>query len=66
MSGKKSKENKKRLAHERDDEPKFAEQNQLIKRAKTDNTLGVIKNTPSFGMDKQSTSQQSETADFKG
>ena len=38
----------------------------MIKRAKTDNTLGVIKNTPSFGMDKQSTSQQSETADFKG
>lgn len=69
MSGKKAKENKKRLNNEREGEyqlSKIEDQQQMTKRSRTDVQLGVIKNTPSFGLDKQSTSQQSETADFKG
>ena len=69
MSGKKAKENKKRLNNEREGEDqlsKIEDQQQMTKRSRTDVQLGVIKNTPSFGLDKQSTSQQSETADFKG
>ena len=68
MSGRKIKENRKRLNNEREDEdqPSANVDQKQMKRQKTDGQLGAIKNTPSFGLDRQSTSQHSETADFKG
>ena len=55
MSSNKKKETKKRLNHEREDgdpSPDFFTEQGPTRRAKLDSDSNVIKNTPSFGIDR--------------